>query len=483
MEKRTLYAVVVAVLLGIGAYAVLGSHDKGERTGPKPRPVPVIKAAELTKLEITTQKDENITLEKKGTSWRITAPIDSPADGQAMKALTEGIDKLTFGDIVTENIAKHADMQVADKGSVHLKITAGGTTHELILGTSIGGYTMLRLPEQKQVWQANNLFTYLVNKPLKDWREHLVAPLQIADVSKLSVSTPGGSSVVLEVDTATPPAADGQPKKPPVTGWKVVASTGDAPKAGDALDGSQPGTVLQALQSLRAADFVDEAKPKEMGLEPPTLVVTATTKEGEVGVEIGGNKDDDFYVRKVGEPTIYLVKKYMLERLSYPPIDYRDKRLLSRKGDEIARIDVVQGKDTTALVNKDGNWELEGGGPLDKMKVNGMVGGAETLVATHFVTDKSIKTELDKPRATVTLTLKAGGKELLKVGGVTKDQGDYYVMVEGPGHAKVPEPMQAKKFAIDRLLRKPADLAPTPKPAPGAPPPGVMPPHGGMPPH
>jgi hypothetical protein len=188
----------------------------------------------------------------------------------------------------------------------------------------------------------------------------------------------------------------------------------------------------------------------------------------------------------VGEPTVYSVKKYMLDRLMAPPIDYRDKRLLTLKADEISQIDVVHGKDTTVLTNKEGAFQLQGGTPADAGKIKAMVGGAETLVASHFVTDKAAKTELDKPRATVTIALKAGGKDILKVGGLTKDQADYYVTVEGPGHAKPPEVMLAKKFAIDRLLKKPADLAPTPKPAPGAGgqhgmPPGMMPPQ--MPPH
>ncbi len=480
MEKRTLYAVVFAVVAAIVAYATIGSHDKGERKGPKPRPIPVLKAADVTKLEITTQKDENITLAKKGTSWRITSPIDSPADAQAAKALTDGLEKLTFGDIATENISKHVEMQVADKGSAHLKVTLGTNTYEMILGQSINAYTMLRVPGQNQVWQSSNVFTYLVNKPLKDWREHIVAPITPADVTKLAISVPGGSSLVLEVEPAAADAAGADKPKRLTTTWKVTASTGDAPKAGDALDNSQPATVVQALQSLRAADFVDDPKPKELGLEPPSLVVAATTKDGEVGVEIGGNKDEDFYVRKVGEPTVYVVKKYLLDRLTYAPIDYRDKRLLSHKADEVTQLDVVQGKDTTVLHNKDGAWQLQGGGATDAAKVKALVGGVETLVADHFVTDKTVKTELDKPRATVAITLKAGGKDVLKVGGLTKDQGSYYVTVEGPGHAKPPEVMQAKKFAIDRLLRKPADLAPSAKAGPGAPPKGLPP---GMPPH
>ena len=68
--------------------------------------------------------------------------------------------------------------------------------------------------------------------------------------------------------------------------------------------------------------------------------------------------------------------------------------------------------------------------------------------------------------------------QVVKVGGVTKDGQDYYVQKDGSKDV-----LLVKKFAIDRLLKKPADLAPSPKPAgnPRAPRPGMMPP-GMMPP-
>ena len=483
MEKRTLFAIVLVALIGLGSFALLGTHEKGERVGPPPRPVAALKAADVTKLEVTTQKEESTTLEKKDGVWRITAPVDALADAMAVKTVTEALEKMTFGDVVTENVAKQLDMEVGDKGSVRVKVTSGTQAVDLMLGKSIGGYTMFRVPGHNQVWQAGNIFTYQVNKPSKDWREHLVAPVVVADVDKLSVSVPGGSSVVLVREPSEQPT-DGSKKPPVAAAWKVITSTGDAPKAGDApgdaVDATQPTTVLQAMQALRATDFVDDPKPTELGLEPPTMIVTATAKDKSIGLEIGSSKADDIYVRKVGDATVFVVKRYTLDRITYLPVDYRDKHLLARKADEISRIRIVQGKDETVVEDKDGKWSLVGGSAADDAKLKTLVGGVESLIGSHFVTDKTVKTELDKPRATVTVELKAGGKETLKVGALTKDQGDYYATVEAKGRA--PEVLQVKKFAIDRLLRKPADLAPTPKAPPGAPGHGGMPPGMMMPP-
>ena len=90
-----------------------------------------------------------------------------------------------------------------------------------------------------------------------------------------------------------------------------------------------------------------------------------------------------------------------------------------------------------------------------------------------FFTDRAAKTGLDKPRATITVET-AGGKATVKVGALTTDSGDYYVQKDGSKDVVL-----VKRFAVDRLLKKPADLAPT---LPGAPHPGGPMPPGQLPP-
>jgi hypothetical protein len=74
MEKRTLYALVAFFVLGLGAFLVMRQPDKGDRVGPKPRPVAAFKAADIQTLEVTSEKQEKVTLEKAGTTWRIKQP-------------------------------------------------------------------------------------------------------------------------------------------------------------------------------------------------------------------------------------------------------------------------------------------------------------------------------------------------------------------------------------------------------------------------
>src|SRR3954468_11480453 len=101
MEKRTLYALVAFLALGLGAFFVMRAPEKGDRSGPKPRPVPTIKAAEIEGLDVTSDKQDSVSLAKDGTSWRIKAPKDWPADSAGVKSLVEALEKMTFADLVT----------------------------------------------------------------------------------------------------------------------------------------------------------------------------------------------------------------------------------------------------------------------------------------------------------------------------------------------------------------------------------------------
>jgi hypothetical protein len=296
----------------------------------------------------------------------------------------------------------------------------------------------------------------MVNKPARDWRDHTIIQVGAGDVDKLTVQA--DSKLVLE---KVPGGEDAAGKKPAT--WKIVESPPTGPKEGD-FDGSQPNTVIQALSQLRASDFAEGKSAKDVGLEPPAMTLGITVKDQTQTIEVGAQQGDDYYVRHTGDPTIFIVKKYTIERALARPIDYRDKVLLHYKADEVSRLHVVQGKDETALTWKDNKW-TEPHGPVDDGKAKAMVGGVENLVGTSFVTDKAVKTELDKPRATITVELKGGTKATLKVGALTKDNADYYAAREGRKDV-----LLVKKFAIDRILKKPADLAPGP----------TGPPHGKM---
>jgi hypothetical protein len=82
-----------------------------------------------------------------------------------------------------------------------------------------------------------------------------------------------------------------------------------------------------------------------------------------------------------------------------------------------------------------------------------VVSSFENLQADGFADEKDpVKTGLGKPAGQAVLHLKDKQTVTLKVGAATKD-GDYYVQKVG-----TPDVYRVKKYAVDRWLKKSADL-------------------------
>lgn len=449
MEKKNLIALIAVLLLGAGAIFVTRSPEKGQRQGPPPRPVAAIKAADVSKLEVTNEKQEQVSLEKRGETWHVTKPSEWAADASTIKSLIEGIERLTFADTVTDKKDKHEELGVAEGKAQRLvvKNASGNLLADLLIGKSVAGYTMVRPAGKDEVWQATGLYGYMLNREPKGWREHAVFQGVTAnDVEKLSIES-AGHKLVLEKG-----AAEGD--KP--AEWKIAEATGDAPKTANALDAPMVTQAVQALASLRAADFADDKKPEELGLDKPAITITATAKGQTYTLLVGNITADEVYVKNAAEPTLYSVKKYAVDRLAHKPADFRDKTLAQVKEDDLQAIDLTTGGETSTLEKaKDGSWKLKAAKvTADESKIKPVVSGFESLVGSGFAEERDpAKTGLAKPTGTLVLRLKDKSTITLKVGALTKDQSDYHVQKVGS-----PDVLLVKKYVIDRVLKKPTEL-------------------------
>jgi Domain of unknown function (DUF4340) len=441
MEKRTLYALLAVVALGAIAFAVMRSPEKGQRKGPPPRPIAEIKAANVAKLELTNEKQEKTTLEKTGASeWRVKSPGDWKADQQGVKQVLDGLEKLTFADVASENADKQAELGVADgKGArVVAKDGAGKTLADLHVGKSVGGYTMVRVDGKNETWQASGLYPYVVGRAPNGWRDHAIFAFQAADADKLTVEA-AESKLVLQKEGADK--------------WKIAESSGTAPKTAAELDAQQPGAVVSSLANLHATDFADDKKVDDVKKDA-RVTLTVAGKGATHTLYIGGEKGDDVLAASADSPTVYTVKKYSIEQLARKPIDYRDKTIVKAKEADLTSVEITAGGGTTTLLHdKDGKWTAAKG-TADEAKVKPAITAFDNFVASGFAEDKApATTGLAMPQGQAVLKLKDKSTVTIKVGAATKDGSDYYVQKVGS-----PDVYLVKKYAVDRWMKKPADL-------------------------
>lgn len=462
MNRKTLTALGVFVVLGALALFALRQPEKGERAADHPHPVPQLDPAQITTLEVTRNGATTIIKNDAG-KYRVTAPVAYAADQASAKAAFEGLGKMDVSDLVTEQKTKQTEFDVDDKSGIRVVAKHDGKVlADLIVGKSVGGGTMVRPSGQDDIWRATGISHYLFDKGPGDWRDKSIVTFPAADVGRLEITAKDGAKIVLQKTAGKEPN-----KGPKDAQWEVTQSSVKI----DKLDTSVPAGIVSAMASWKANDFADGVSLADAGLTPPELTVTLSSgtdsKTGakddkSVTVLIGGKKgDDEFYVKKADAPQVFLVKKYNLERIDKRPMEFRDKTLCDLTGAELTEIAVSAGDRSYTLSKSGADWKATKPAKLevDSSKVSPIVAAFKDWKGNGFAEDQSLKDNgLAKPKAVI--SAKAGSKSSapacqVRIGDETKDKINYYV-----ASAKSADVYTAPKWAIDRILIKPDDLEP-----------------------
>jgi len=447
MNKKTLIALGTFAALCLVALFTLRSPEKGERVGERPRPVPKLKAGDFDTLEITRGGATTV-VKKEGDKHKVAAPLAYAADDFAAKQAFETVEKLEFGNIVTDQKAKHAELEVGD-GAVRVVVKkADKALADLVVGKPLNSYSMVRVSGDDKVWQAVGSLKSTFDKDTTGWRDKSITTFAAADVEKLEIVSKTGGKIALKRNVKPDAGAADD-------AWSVVESSVKI----DELDKTVASSIVSTLGSFKANDFVDAAKVEETGLESPQFTLTATVKGGKtVTALVGGKKgEDDFYVKAADEPQVFLVKKYGVERIMKRPIDFRDKIVCNIADTDLAEVAVAHGSESFTIAKSGSEWKgtKPAGLELDSTKVSTITSAFQDWKGTGFAEDPSPKaTGLAKPTATI--TARAADKKttcILKVGGETADKQGYHLQPAGSSDVYV-----VGKWTVDRVLKKIDDI-------------------------
>lgn len=453
MNRKTLTAGAVFAGLAIVAFVLLRQPEKGTRSGDGPRPFPKVAAGGIDTLEITKGGATTI-VTRTGDDYKVTAPVAYAADKDGAKQAFDTLENLEFDGIVTDQAAKHGDLEVGPD-SVRVVAKKGATVvADFRVGKVANSATMIRVEGKNEVWQAIGFLKYQFDKDASAWRDKSIVTFEQNDAEKIEVATARGDKILLE----KPPVPDGGVG---AGDWRVISSTVKV----DPLDTTIATGMLSALYAWKTNDFADAATPAETGLANPALTVTITVKGGKQHtVQIGNKKgEDDYYVKNAELPQVFLVKKYNLDRVMKRPIEFRDKTICNLTENEIAEIDVARAKDGFTLRRAPGKTGAEAwsaarpaGFKLDTNKVNAIVMAFNNWKASSFAENNApAATGLGSPVATIVArsNLKGSSSCVLRVGGETADKQSRHVQVAGK-----PDVMVVPTWSLDRVTVKLDDI-------------------------
>lgn len=459
---------ILAILVaGLGGYLYFYELPQAEKEAEKEKLVGV-KDDDVTSIELA-YPDRTIALAKGDAGWRLTKPVDAPADEPVVKALVTAITGAQVQKSLDE-VPPDLSPFGLDKPSTTITLgTKSGALPPIAVGknTTIGARTYVRKGTEPKIYLTASTLQTSINKQARDLRDKQLLDFKDDDVTRVDIAKPGAPPLTLT--------------RKDRDAWTI--QPGDYP-----ADATEMRSYLSSLRTTRATDFPDDspADLEKYGLATPRLTVTvATGKDGAstqqllVGGESGGEQSKQVYVKRGSQPTVFAVGEWALRSLDKDAPALRDKTVVAFESENVGRVvlERKEGTGATLVRTAAGGWSVEG---LDEAKV-------KVTAVQRFVDDvKDLKGSavaaeppgdlgrfgLGAPALRITLTDK-DGKPIGTVLAAKQDT-KYFVMRDGG-----PTVFETRDYMFTRLDKQARDFeqstTPTTASAPGAqPPPGLQ---------
>jgi hypothetical protein len=292
-------ALVFFVLLGLTAWAVNSRNRRPASAGEIPT-IELDKAA-ITSLTITRPQDGRVVLSKVDGSWQIIEPLEATADQNNVDSALNRLAELEIGRIVATKPDHYARLQVDEDNAVRVTVKAGDETlSELMVGKYGNGMTMVRIDDRSEVFGASGSLRYAFDRDLKAWRDRKVVSVKPEDVQAIRFEGPKGT-FAFEREGEAWAAREGH-------------------KALGDFDPKQVTGTVSTSARLVASDFAaEDISEARAGLTEPRATVTLTLAETPdlIVLELGAatEQGDEHYLRRRGEPTVYVISQYLANRL------------------------------------------------------------------------------------------------------------------------------------------------------------------------
>jgi hypothetical protein len=470
---------MLLLLLALGSYAWFGVYQADVKKKELKEITDVLlpfPASAIQSLTLTAGA-ETTSLVRDGETFRITAPLKTPAD----KNVVDGVTGRLAGLKMVRSIGDQKDLKPFGLDNPRLKIAittgavkapdggapiaAGSFEFDLGDDNSYDGTLFAKLGGSSRVVICESGLKAALTKNLFDLREKRVLPFEQSNLKHLDVATP---KLAYGLDRV----GDGH--------WKLttpIAETAETTKANQ---------IANALSSLKATRFATEQATQEdlkrFGLDhqSDTAVLTlggdAPQKTLVLG-QVSDGKSQHAYAKRAEEAWIAEVPTSIFKDLEVELIDLRDKTVLAFEPAEAKGLRFSSGgppfEATRAMIKPpDGGasseaWTLEASakGTAKKWKLSGLLSNLHNLKGSTIVTDAATPAQLaefglEHPGKTATV-VGEGGKALaiLEVGKL-KDNKNY---VRAAGASRI---FQVDSYRLGDLPNSVEDLADLPPPPP-----------------
>ena len=377
---------------------------------------------EADRIELkSTSLDALWVLEKDGSTWKMTAPMQWPANYFAINRILNQLQFLEEEASFSISEIKQTGQNLADYGLEEpwLTLTVSNELEsiELSVGTptEIGNNSYLLGPDKKNVFVVSNQVIQSLLVDLDDLRNREIFNIPVFEIDALSLQINTPESVG-ENDFRVRVARTS-------SGWIF-----EAPLTAEA-DTTQVSNTINTLTAAKVVEFKEQetSDPILQGLESPTMRVTLHGNKRRQTLLIGNKapttQDDEppvYFARIEDNPTVFTVAAEPFDKLREAEEALRERNFMNfdpaaltsinlSAGDLQIRIQKLETGNSWQVIESNADTDIQ---PrhADPEVIEKLITDIKNLRAIDFEKNAPTATELDglgfnTPRLTIKLTL------------------------------------------------------------------------------
>jgi hypothetical protein len=419
--------VLASVVVVLGAFIVLVERHQptsDERRARADRVFPQLDADDVTAIGVRTDGGAVRLVEEDGV-WRLTEPIDYPADPAAVLGLLEAVagldaDRVLGGDEVDPK------SYGLDEPEIELVLTdSDGRTFELAVGgtSPLGGKRAVRRGGADEIVLCADGFVTRVDRAVDDWRSREVVAVSENELAAIDI--------VAGDDRIRTERSDDR--------WWLVEPLADL------ADQEQIASLISELNGLRVSDFLPpESDPDEVGLDDPefSILLEGRDEFATVALDLAAPiADEPTVVGRRNETDLFRVPDTLRLRLGKAPVLWRSTIVWPFSTWDVTAVRFENRDREVAVEQVDGLWQESGGTAADGAEVRRRLSRLAELEVEHH----DLILPPTEPLGRLVLTLE--GSEAPATRTFT-----FYAALEPGGHAAVTVTGRDNVMAVDAVL-------------------------------
>ena len=333
-----MYLGVVALLAGY-LYYFEGVREKARVSEEERRRLLFqVEPSKISALRLSPSGGKPMALVRDG-EWRLTEPIQSPADAFVVRGLLAALAVLK-SERPVEDASQDLGPYGLDRPGLSLAFEMGGRWHNLRIGakTPVGDHFYASGDQENRLVLIAASQESALNKSLGDLRGKEPFNLRTDEIDRIEISRREGTLVLVR--------SEGK-------GWQA------ARKPALKIKTAKVESLLKQLTSLRALRFAGEAEAARAGpgLNPPRLRATLFAKERRQTLLVGApGSGRNLYAASDRVPGILVVDEDVLKRMPAGLGDLEDRTLLSLETDQVGELELRLGERLARLERHGDRW-------------------------------------------------------------------------------------------------------------------------------